>query len=329
MFIPINAKADIEDSKKGKLTPAQNAQVNAWTLSRKTGIFNTLGKCTASSVSTPLQNEVTVTFNNGYFVVCGRLVEVEQGTTVKIPLPASGEVEGNIVARFNLSASQEGEFQVLATTGAIVTSDLNANPFDGRYDFVLYRYTANASGVELKERYDSIYIDDVAGNLAKFEQTLYGAGKPLNGYNTSKGTIEQRLTNLGFRQGSTSFANGGSGSATLKRQGNYVIASLRLNSASGRYGYGYQSGDRILYLPEYFRPKDYKQYTIGGVGKGINSSNNQVSCQATFNLVINTAGEVIINNLAVSSDRPLEVISNTGLHSFNIDIGFEAPAITN
>ena len=235
MFIAINARADIEGSKKGKLTPAQNAQVNAWTLAKKTGIFNTLGKCTAEAKS-PIGNVVSVEFSSGYFVVCGRLVEVEQGTVVNITLPTSGSVVGNIVARFTLSAVQDEEFKVIATNEPIVTEDLNADT-SGQYDFVLYGYTAHApnSGnkVELHARDNSIYIDDVGNTLANLIKGLEDGTntvKKAKDYDDKDGTIktkfaaiETRLTEMGFKEGRLSPAIEG---ATVTKMGKYAILRL-------------------------------------------------------------------------------------------------------
>lgn len=261
MFIPINAKADIVGSKKGKLTPAQNAQVNAWTLSKKTGIFNAFDKCEAT-VSTPVANVVTVTFKRGYLSICGRIVEVEEGSTVSITLPIYS-YDGKIVARFNLSASQEYEFLVVATPDEIVQEDLNSN-IGGRYDFVLYEYTASPSGVTLKPRADDIYIDDisttinnlvedlekgtikvsnaiwanVASKANKAELALYIDGDPdkLETIDRPRYTLwerydqlykrlvdlDERLVDLGFKQGSVS----GLAGATIKKQGKYAILNI-------------------------------------------------------------------------------------------------------
>ena len=62
-FIPINAKADVKGSKKGRLTPAQNAQLNAFCLASKTGILDTLDKCEAEQFSyTAINNLATIVF---------------------------------------------------------------------------------------------------------------------------------------------------------------------------------------------------------------------------------------------------------------------------
>lgn len=226
-FIAVNAKADIIDSKKGKITPAQNAVINAWTLSKKTGILN-LGegyRCEAQ-VGNIVGNQQEIVFNRGYFVVYGRLVEIEQGTTILVDL---GNYEGRIVAKFNLLASQEGEFQVVAQRKNVVlaSQNLNINP-TGECDFVLYNYQATTSSVSLDTRDNSIYIEDVGNTLEQLKDTIKkdlgtpntGTGRaPLDGYVTSKGTVEERLQALGFKQGSVTGLSG----ATLTAMGKYAI----------------------------------------------------------------------------------------------------------
>lgn len=238
-FIAINAKADITingtnptaTTKKGKITPAQNAMINAWTLSNKTGVLNFGNKCTTTAtVFTSTGNTVDIEFNDGYFVVCGRLVEIEAGTIVSTVKLGEGK-QGQIVAKFNLSSTQEGEFSV--TAGAkrtLVTNDLNKNPSSGVYEFVLYDFEYTSNGVRMIERDESIYIDDMNSLIANLKEAIgipdTGIGSaPLDGYNKEKGTIEERLTNLGFKVGSVSdaFANAG---ATLTAIGKYAILTI-------------------------------------------------------------------------------------------------------
>lgn len=235
-FIAINAKADIEGSKKGKLTPAQNAQVNAWTLAKKTGIFNTIGRCVATA-KTPVGNVATVEFASGYFVVCGRLVQVEQGSTVDITLPDSGIEKGNIVARFNLVATEDNEFKVFATTQSLTQNDLNTMP-TGTYDFSLYKYEASRLGVVLLPRDDSIYIDDVSGMLSNIntrmsnveddiQKDIWPRMSELETFEaraTSEfGTIWARIEAMGFKSGSISPEISG---ASLSKIGKYAILKL-------------------------------------------------------------------------------------------------------
>lgn len=206
-FIPIDAKADVQGSKKGKMTPAQHAQLNAWSLTSKTGILDCLDKCTAQNkIYTASNNKANIVFNRGYFVICGRLVECEQGTTVEVTTPVSGRVNGYIVARFELSSSGTEEFKVIQKESGLQKEDLNNDTISGVYDFVLYEYEATPTTVSLKDRSFS-YIPDLNGKLSQFEASLKDEGKPLHGYDDAKGTIEERLTKLGFKKGVVSITD--------------------------------------------------------------------------------------------------------------------------
>ena len=77
---------------------------------------------------------------------------------------------------------------------------------------------------------------------------------------TSKGTIEQRLTNLGFREGSISLASGVTASTnSLKRQGNYVIGTLII---SNRISVAANSQVTLGSIPLNFRPKENIKITL-------------------------------------------------------------------
>lgn len=232
MFIAINAKADIQGSKKGKLTPAQNAQVNAWCLASKTGIFDFGGKCLAYSSSfVASNNEATIDFHNGFVAICGRIIECEEGTQVKVVTPTTGTINGKIILRYDLAANGANEFVVTTTTAALVQQDLNENPITGVYEFELYSYTATPTNVTLV-RNNTDYIPDIGGKLNQLITVLTGTGivgsgnPPLQGYNTEKGTVEERLTRLGFKQGSVMMAVGTASSQNIRRQGNYCLFNL-------------------------------------------------------------------------------------------------------
>ena len=229
MFIAINAKADIQGSKKGKLTPAQNAQVNAWCLASKTGIFDFGGKCLASSSSfVASNNEATIDFHNGFVAICGRIIECEEGTQVKVVTPTTGTINGKIILRYDLTANGANEFVVTTTTAALVQQDLNENPITGVYEFELYSYTATSTNVTLV-RNNTDYISDVANKLNSHTRDIARLNKltySLDDYDMSKGTIEQRLTNLGFKQGSVTMTVGTASSQNIRRQGNYCLFDL-------------------------------------------------------------------------------------------------------
>ena len=229
MFIAINAKADIQGSKKGKLTPAQNAQVNAWCLASKTGIFDFGGKCLASSSSfVAINNEATIDFHNGFVAICGRIIECEEGTQVKVVTPTTGTINGKIILRYDLAANGANEFTVTTTNAELVQQDLNENPITGVYEFELYSYTATPTNVTLV-RNNTNYISDVANKLNSHTRNIARLNKltySLDDYDMSKGTIEQRLTNLGFKRGSVRMAVGTASSQNIRRQGNYCLFDL-------------------------------------------------------------------------------------------------------
>lgn len=209
-FIAINAKADVAGSKKGKLSPAQNAQLNAWCLAKKTGILDCLDKCTAT-VQSVINNEATIIFNRGYIVICGRLVECESGTIVKITTPVSGSASGKIILRYSLINSGEDEFTVTTKNEDLIQQDLNDNPINGIYEFELYNYVATPESVTLTRNdtnyisavEDSVqYLHIVAGNEIRFfnesesDNLVIGytykdkseAGKAIKSYNFHDGT---------------------------------------------------------------------------------------------------------------------------------------------
>lgn len=213
-FIAIDAKADVTGSKKGKLTPAQHAQLNAWCLASKTGILDWGDKCVSTAESYSVSNDkATIVLKRGYIVICGRLVECEANTQVSVSAPAFESVSGKIILRYNLNNSGNDEFVVTTTTSELRQDDLNDNPLTGVYEFELYSYTATPTTVTLM-RTNTDYIPDIGGKL-----------QPLQGYNTGKGTIEQRLTDLGFKTGNaTNLTN--VHSVTLKKLGKFVICSF-------------------------------------------------------------------------------------------------------
>jgi hypothetical protein len=127
---------------------------------------------------------------------------------------------------------------------------------------------------------------------------------------TSKGTIEERLTNLGFKESSIDlYTSGGSrvGSVGLKRQGNYVIADFSINSSTSTKWNG-----KIGTLPENFRPINDQEYFIGGIGVSATGENISIS----FTLKVYNTGEINIPSIPTAS-----------LQYSTVSLGFEAPRI--
>lgn len=304
MFIAINAKADVSGSKKGKLTPAQNAQVNAWCLSSKTGIFDCLGRCEATSTSySAMSNEAIVDFHNGYIVICGRLIECEEGSTVKIVTPLSGSIDGKIILRYDLNNSGENEFVVTTTTSALVQQDLNENPITGVYEFELYSYTATPTNVTLV-RNNVDYIPDIGGKLSQFMSEI-----------TSEiNSIEKRLTNLGFKQGSVTMTAGIASSQNLRRQGNYCLFDLtadigvKIEKSTTVY---------LAVLPSEFYPTSettsYARYFYVSQTPGGNSTGfRNAAVTITTNGLVQLSGFSVVTGGSTTITATKIVISNVG-----------------
>jgi len=209
-FIPIDAKADIQGSKKGKLTPAQHAQLNTYFLTNKTGILDCLGKCEATAgIYSIVNDEATVVFNKGYVVVYGRIVECEAGTSVTIN--TKNMPQGKIVLRFDLASNKENEVFVTTKNGTLDKEDLNENPITGKYDFVLYEYSTSGSSLILKDRTEQ-YVLDVGKTIEEFEKR-----------------VDERLKVLGFSEGAVSFLDITNANSTLNKvskNGKYSLLEL-------------------------------------------------------------------------------------------------------
>lgn len=322
-FIPIDAKADIAGGKKGKITPAQHAQLNAWCLAEKTGILDCLGKCEAySETLTEIEaNRARAYLKSGYIVVCGRLIECEDRTPIEIETPVFGTRQGSIVLRVDLSA--RGEEEVIVTTvpwGALRQDDLNNNPIDGVYELVLYTYMASPYRVELVR--NSTYVPDIGGALKEFEKSLKDEGKPLGDYDESKGTIEERLTKLGFKSGVVTFMGKSYGSVDYEdtqnngvyRQGNFVFCKINdtkvMKNAVG-------VGDVLFTLPALFRPKE--------------SFYANVACYLNAGVYAGEVHSFVINVSTNGEAKITKVVTTSPLWDYevyyNIRIGFEAPPI--
>ena len=328
-FIPITAKADIKQedlvsgyptstTKKGKITPTQMAQINAWGLVEKVGILDCLGKCEATAETYNIsQGKATVLFKKGYIVIYGIMFECEQETPVEIDTNATPN--GKIVLSVRLENTKQGEFFINYISNSTITynEDLNENPITGKYDFVLYEYQTVGETLQLKKR-EQKYIPYLGDRVKEVINGLYDTGKPLNGYDESKGTIEERLTNLGFKQGSMSTTQS-DGDITLtknivNRQGNYVIGELRGTIRVSSVG---TNAFTLGMLSKDFRPGTKLQDFWVGV-----EAHTPITTYPRATMVFHSNG---IITLQVASDLGT---GNIDL-DFAITFGFEALPITN
>lgn len=153
--------------------------------------------------------------------------------------------------------------------------DLTETP-NGTARLLLYNVKVESGViVEVNKKFNIIpYLSDIEKGLRD------GTFKPkiaqYASEDTSKGTIEERLTALGFRSGVASFSgfyrNGvlvGPTTNSLKKQGKYVIFNFQFN------GLGRETISPKITIPDGFRPK----------------TQTTVSCELKINYLINDNSE--------------------------------------
>ena len=124
---------------------------------------------------------------------------------------------------------------------------------------------------------------------------------------TSKGTIETRLTNLGFRSGSITVPSGYTASEnTVTRQGNYVIGKYIVDIPNGTT----LSSTVLGTLPTYFRPMSAKEQYCFAQSYPSYYSNG-------INLDINTNGQIVSQTYTTLSEQ----------YRLFVYFGFSAPTI--
>lgn len=150
--------------------------------------------------------------------------------------------------------------------------DLTENP-EGSANLVLYRFTATSG---------------IISNVEKVVQPIEYTGDALDGYDISKGTIEQRLDALGFKRGSVVLADGITATRNeLKRQGNYVLGRLTIDFNDVISFYTYNIGT----IPEEFLPAQAEEGSA--IGKfTLNATNLTANYTYTVKLTISTTGEL-------------------------------------
>lgn len=146
---------------------------------------------------------------------------------------------------------------------------------------------------------------------------------------TSKGTIEARLTKLGFKEGSATFSNSISIYSTThnfwKRQGNYVFGRVKIVLNS------YYNVRTFFTLPEYARPKENVEFVTRVTVQSYSGSTYKGMYTVPAIATINTNGVCTISFEASYNSGTSTVYSSTFTEigsTFEVDFGFEANPIT-
>ena len=171
--------------------------------------------------------------------------------------------------------------------------------------------TQNTTGTATMELYHFEATSGVISNVEKIVQKIDYTGTALVGYDISKGTVEERLDALGFKQSAITNKDWVVGGQTkqpytiensLQRQGNYVILRLYIPAVDNTYAnqiFNLENdistyyGATIATLPDNFKPKTKitnKMFWDIPVGATTNS----------FNVEINTNGDIKIRRATVN-----------------------------
>ena len=106
---------------------------------------------------------------------------------------------------------------------------------------------------------------------------------------TSKGTIEERLTNLGFKEGVVTlvdYKNGTIECNSLKKQGKYVIFNFRATDVT----YNDFNVPVLLTIPEEFRPKN----AVNMMYRLALKNGNEYNGYMYGKIIVNTDGNILI-----------------------------------
>lgn len=160
--------------------------------------------------------------------------------------------------------------------------------------------TKTTSGYATLELYHFDVENGVISNVNKLVKAIEYSGTALVGYDINKGTVEERLNALGFKEGSINL-NYDATQNKVFRQGNYVFGYAEFSgSPSGTIGT----------LDEIFRPKETVNIGVkiqaemsasgGGTGTSVTSDKYYRDIYAT----IDTDGNIIISNSSLGfTDR--------------------------
>lgn len=271
-------------------------------------------------------NECGYTAENGIFkILSGRIlvdgweIDVDgAGWTLDLH-SVTGNQYHSVYAEINVATESvkiDSTYQTGSYPEIIKGDDLTEIP-NGTARILLYNVNVASGAItEVAKKFNIIpylakKVIDNEQNLLTLKNSLEnGTLKPkIAQYasdDTSKGTIEERLTALGFKEGSVTLSSGTATTNRITRQGNYVIGQVSVADAVIRGGLAFT-------LPEHFRPK-----TAFSFWAGVNSTGQQQNFNDKVTATINTDGTVTF-----SGD-----ITGYYVNKYDMNFGYEAPPIT-
>lgn len=243
----------------------------------------------------------------------GNQFKINSGRVVLQGVESEIDANGFTISLDNISA--ETRYYVVYYN---VNLGLNETSIQSTYDTVGYPeisvgddLTSNTSGSANLELYRFKSTNGVISDVQKTVKAIEYSGSALVGYDISKGTIEERLDRLGFREAAIE----GSSKLTenyLKRQGNYVIGSVVFDDISNvRPYFPFNVGN----VPSDFIPKEEFRTLC------------DVYAQATNGLIYNARYLVIDTNGNVRVESENETMGGGPMYNFTAKIGYEAKPI--
>lgn len=162
--------------------------------------------------------------------------------------------------------------------------------------------TVNSSGIARTELYRFTATNSVINNIEKTAKAIEYSGTALVGYDISKGTVEERLTRLGFKQGTLILGSGFTASGAsvntneIIRTGNRVSFIFEWTGGASDY---LDEGKFSITLPEDFLPSSNINTNYTGVSgfaviTGVDGSSGNAKTEIKT-LIINSNGKVEIS----------------------------------
>ena len=147
--------------------------------------------------------------------------------------------------------------------------------------------TQNSSGIATLILYKFIAQNGVISSVEKVVKPINYTGTALVGYDDSKGTVEERLTKLGFKEGAIITTDNYSTSGNIVRQGNYVL----IPSIVCEHKQVQSAPTGVIgTIPFGFLPKE-NIYTYGIVWGYIGNTYTNLPIR----LLIKTTGEILVD----------------------------------
>lgn len=275
----------------------------------------------------------TFLINSGIFVVQGAEVKIDangwsesvSGVTTKRYYTVYGEVNLALDTAEIKSAYNHAMYPTIEAGDDLTQST------DGTARVLLYRFTAtngiiadvvkvikgidystslitSAINQEKQARENAIEQEQQARQqaiTAERNARISAISAESNARQQQVNTINGRLDNLGFRQGSVSLASGTATVNIVKRTGNYVFGQVTATC--------HQASNTALFtLPTNFRPKTQYSFLTGVVSTGQGKDFNDC-----VTATVRTNGEFYISG----------TISGYTIKSYNVNFGFEANTI--